>query len=118
MAKRTFYWKSTCTSCRDARAILKAKDDAFEDVNYAKVPLDDKALRSIVAAAGSVAAVLNTRHAIAKENGWTETPPSKDEFIKAAISEPNLIRRPILLEDKKALLIGFDKSNKDRWSAI
>jgi arsenate reductase len=118
MSKRTFYWKSTCTSCRDARAVLKERGGDFDEVNYAKKPLDEKTLRAIVAASGSVAAVLNTRHALAKEKGWGDKAPTKDEFVKMAAIEPNLIRRPILIDDGKALLVGFDKTNKDRWQEV
>ena len=35
--------------------------------------------------AGSVAEVLNTRHATAKANGWKETAPSKSVFVAAAL---------------------------------
>jgi regulatory protein spx len=117
-AKDTFYWKSTCTSCRDARDALKAQGVAVDEINYAKAPLDQKAIRAIVAAAGSVAAVLNTRHAIAKESGWAEKAPAKDAFVKAAAAEPNLLRRPILVRDGKAVLIGYDKTNRDRWQEL
>ncbi len=116
-AKDTFYWKSTCTSCRDARGVLKERGVDADEINYAKTPLDEKAVGAIVSAAGSVAAVLNARHAIAKENGWAEKPPTKDAFVKAAASEPNLLRRPILVKGGKAVLIGYDKTNRDRWQS-
>jgi arsenate reductase-like glutaredoxin family protein len=116
--KATFYWKSTCTSCRDARAVLDERGVEAEQVNYAKRALDKEQIGAIVAAAGSVAAVLNTRHAIAKDNGWAEKPPAKEAFVKAAAAEPNLIRRPILVRGGKAILIGYDKTNRDRWRAL
>jgi arsenate reductase-like glutaredoxin family protein len=81
----------------------------FDDVNYAKAALDEKTVRALVAAAGSVGAVVNTRHAIAKEKGWATNPPDADTFAKAVVKEPNLLRRPILLLGKKAI-IGFDKA--------
>jgi arsenate reductase-like glutaredoxin family protein len=81
----------------------------LEEVNYAKAPLDESTVRAIVAAAGSVGAVVNTRHAIAKEKGWADKPPDADTFAKAVAKEPNLLRRPILLVGKKAI-VGFDKA--------
>jgi arsenate reductase-like glutaredoxin family protein len=78
-----------------------------EQHNYAKVPLRRKDLEAILAAAGSVAEVLNTRHKTAKENGWKEKAPSKTAFIKAALEEPNLLRRPIVLRGKK-IVVGKD----------
>jgi arsenate reductase-like glutaredoxin family protein len=80
----------------------------FDEVNYAKTKLDEATVKAIVAKAGSVGAVLNTRHAIAKEKGWVDNPPSAEVFAKAVTSEPNLLRRPILVIGNK-IIIGFDK---------
>ena len=104
---KTLYWKSTCTSCRDARKALRAADIAFVDVDYAKAPLDAATVLALVTAAGSVAVVLNTRHEIAKQRGWKTVPPPAAEFAAAVTQEPNLLRRPLLLEGK-TVLIGFD----------
>ena len=80
----------------------------FEAVDYAKKPLDEATVRSIIKAAGSVGDVINARHAIAKEKGWVQNPPDADTFVKAVLKEPNLLRRPIYIAGKK-LIIGFDK---------
>ena len=80
----------------------------FEEVDYAKTGLTADTVEDIIAKAGSVAAVLNTRHAIVKEKGWADKPPSPAEFAKAVAKEPNLLRRPILIDGKK-VIIGFDK---------
>jgi arsenate reductase-like glutaredoxin family protein len=80
----------------------------LEEVDYAKQGLTAATVEDIVAKAGSVAAVLNTRHAIAKEKGWVEKPPSAAVFAKAVEKEVNLLRRPILIDGKK-VIIGFDK---------
>jgi arsenate reductase-like glutaredoxin family protein len=104
----TLYWKSTCTSCRDARAALRQLGVEALEINYAKTGLTAKTVEDIVAAAGSVAAVLNTRHAIAKEHGWAASPPSAAEFAKAVAGEPNLLRRPIVIRGK-TVIVGFDR---------
>jgi arsenate reductase-like glutaredoxin family protein len=80
----------------------------FDAVDYAKKPLDEATVRSIIKAAGSVGDVINARHAIAKEKGWVQNPPDADTFVKAVAKEPNLLRRPIYIAGKK-LIIGFDK---------
>lgn len=105
----TFYWKSTCTSCRDARTSLRKRELEVEEINYAKAGLSEATVKRIVAAAGGVAAVLNTRHAIAKENGWAAKPPSVAAFAKAVAAEANLLRRPILI-DGETVIVGFDKA--------
>ena len=53
--------------------------------------------------------MLNTRHAIAKEKGWVDKPPDAATFAKAVAKEPNLLRRPILIDGKK-VIVGFDKA--------
>jgi len=80
----------------------------LNEINYAKTGLDEATVKSLVAAAGSVGAVLNTRHATAKEKGWVESPPDVATFAKAVAKDANLLRRPILLVGKKAI-VGFDK---------
>jgi len=80
----------------------------LDEVNYAKAKLDEETVKAIVAKAGSVAAVLNTRNAIVKEKGWVDTPPSADVFAKAVVKEPNLLKRPILVIGNR-IIIGFDK---------
>jgi arsenate reductase-like glutaredoxin family protein len=79
----------------------------LEEINYAKSGLTDATVRAIVAAAGSVAAVLNTRHATAKDKGWVDKPPSVADFAKAVVADANLLRRPIVLHGTKAI-VGFD----------
>jgi arsenate reductase (glutaredoxin) len=117
MSKATLYRKSTCTSCRDARAALREKSIDFEDVNYAKTGLDAPTVERLVATVGAVAPLVNVRHAIAKERGWAEAPPSPSVFAKAVAAEPNLIRRPIFVRGGK-VLVGFDKSNHDSWAKL
>ena len=80
----------------------------YEEIDYAKTGLSEDTVKALVAAAGSVAAVLNTRHEIAKAKGWAAKPPSTAEFAAAASKDVNLLRRPILIDGKK-VHVGFDK---------
>ena len=79
-----------------------------EEIDYAKTGLSEDTVKSLVQAAGGVAAVLNTRHEIAKAKGWGAKPPSATEFAAAASKDVNLLRRPILIDGKK-VHVGFDK---------
>ena len=83
--------------------------EGIERVDYARKGLDEPTVLGIVAAAGSVAAVLNARHEVAKARGWKEDPPSAREFARAVALEPNLLRRPILIWGKK-VIVGFDRA--------
>lgn len=80
----------------------------IEEIDYGKTGLSAETVEALVAKAGSVAAVLNTRHAIAKEKGWAATPPPAKEFAAAVVKDVNLLRRPILI-DGKTIIIGFDR---------
>ncbi len=75
--------------------------------NYAKEALTRKDVTTILAAVDSVADVVNTRHKVAKENGWKEKAPSKAAFTKAVLAEPNLLRRPILVRGRSCV-VGKD----------
>jgi arsenate reductase-like glutaredoxin family protein len=79
----------------------------LDEINYAKKGLDEATIRAIVAKAGGVAAVLNARHATAKANDWVTRPPSAEAFAKAAVADPNLLRRPILIAGGR-VIVGFD----------
>ena len=77
-------------------------------IRNGKAQLTEATVRDIVAKAGSVAAVLNTRHATAKANGWVASPPSAAAFAKAVIADVNLLRRPIIVDGDR-VIVGFDR---------
>lgn len=79
----------------------------MQEIDYAKAGLDEATVKAIVAKAGSVAAVLNARHATAKAKGWAAKPPGAAEFARAVVAEPNLLRRPIVIDGDRAI-VGFD----------
>jgi arsenate reductase-like glutaredoxin family protein len=83
------------------------------EVDYARKPLDAATVEHIVARAGGVAAVLNTRHAVAKAKGWADQPPDAATFAKAVAAEPNLLRRPIVIAGKQ-VIVGLDRAAYDK----
>lgn len=83
----------------------------LQEINYAKTGLDEATVKAIVAKAGSVAAVLNKRHATAKAKGWVDKPPSAAEFARAVAADANLLRRPIVIAGDRVgdrVIVGFD----------
>lgn len=80
-----------------------------EERNYSKQPLTRAEIERVVRAAGGVAAVLNTRHEIAKANGWKERPPAEAEFVAAAERDNNLLRRPVLIAGD-GVVVGKDEA--------
>lgn len=82
--------------------------------NYAKDPLTADEIRAIVTAAGGVGPVLNTTHATAKARDWKANPPSMEDFVAAALPEPNLLRRPIVLVGGR-VVVGRDEAG---WKGL
>jgi arsenate reductase-like glutaredoxin family protein len=50
---------------------------------------------------------LNTRNELYRERGMKENPPSRAQAIKLMSENPNLIKRPILVDGDK-ILLGSD----------
>lgn len=96
---------------------MRERGVEVEAVNYAKTGLDEPTVNAIVAAAGGVARVLNTRHELARTRGWIERPPPVSEFAAEVARDPNLLRRPILISGKK-VLVGYDKKNQEDWQKL
>lgn len=51
---------------------------------------------------------LNTRNELYRTRKMKEHPPSRSEAIKLMAKEPNLIRRPLVLQGSK-MVLGFDE---------
>ena len=88
---------------------MRSAGHEVEEINYARTGLTEQTVKDIVAKAGSVAAVLNTRHATAKQHGWATAPPSVAVFAKAVAADANLLRRPILVVGNR-VIVGFDRA--------
>ena len=87
---------------------MRSAGYSMDEVNYTKTGLTEATVLDLVARAGSVAAVLNARHATAKERGWVAKPPSPAVFARAVATDVNLLRRPILVVGSR-VIVGFDK---------
>jgi arsenate reductase-like glutaredoxin family protein len=51
---------------------------------------------------------LNSRNELYRERNMKEHPPSRPEAIKIMVTEPNLIRRPIVIRGRE-ILLGWDE---------
>ena len=51
---------------------------------------------------------LNTRNELYRERGMKENPPPRDEALRLMSENPNLIRRPILIQGNR-MILGFDE---------
>ena len=104
---KTMLWmKSTCTTCREAKAKLAALGIEAEVRDYAKQPLTAAELEALLPADPSP--MLGTKSPKYRELGLKDRKLSKAEAIALMVQDNNLLKRPILLHPK-GVIIGFDK---------
>jgi arsenate reductase-like glutaredoxin family protein len=63
---------------------------------------------------GDYRAFLNTRNELYREMDMKNNPPSREEALRLMSENPNLIRRPILI-DGGTTLVGFDA---EQWQSV
>ncbi len=114
MKKVRFLWKSTCTTCRDARSFLR-KDLRVEldERDYAKVPLSESELKELFAGRDP-REYLNPRSPAFKAMGLAGKPLTQEQAFALMAKEPNLIKRPIVVAGRE-MIAGFDR---DRLRAV
>src|SRR5437660_1685756 len=103
----TFYYKSTCSTCRKARALLKELGAEVEERDMYRSPLDETELRALVGER-EIKPFLNTRNDLYHERQMGKNPPTKDEAIRLMAENPNLVKRPLLVSGDK-ILFGMDE---------
>jgi Spx/MgsR family transcriptional regulator len=108
MAKARFYWKSTCSTCRDARSfILNELGADVDERNYAKEPLTLDELKSLFEGADP-RDYINRKSPAFKAMGLKGKPLTQAQALELMAQEPNLIKRPVTVVGKK-IIAGFDR---------
>lgn len=105
MADITIYHKPTCTTCRQAVQLLKDSGTPFTAVNYYEQTFTKDQLKKILKKAGlSPKDVLRTKEDIYKELGLAKKDLSDDTLLDLMVKHPDLIQRPLVVRDDKAVL--------------
>lgn len=105
MADITIYHKPTCTTCRQAVQLLKDSGIPFTAVNYYEQTFTKDQLKKILKKAGlSPKDVLRTKEDIYKELGLAKKELSDDALLDLMVKHPDLIQRPLVVKDDKAVL--------------
>ena len=105
MADITIYHKPTCTTCRQAVQLLKDSGTPFTAVNYYEQVFTKDQLKKILKKAGlSPKDVLRTKEDIYKELGLAQKDLSDDTLLDLMVKHPDLIQRPLVVKDEKAVL--------------
>jgi Spx/MgsR family transcriptional regulator len=107
-----FYYKSTCTTCRRARALLRELGVGTRERDMSKQPLSLDELKALVGDR-EIKPFLNPRNELYRERGMARQTPSKDEALALMAENPNLIRRPLLVSGGE-ILFGLDEPGYQR----
>jgi Spx/MgsR family transcriptional regulator len=108
MAKVRFYWKSTCSTCRDARNfILNELGAEVEERNYAKVPLTMDELKALFKDADP-RDYINPKSPAFKALSLKGKAMTQGQALNLMAQEPNLIKRPVTVVGKK-IIAGFNR---------
>lgn len=105
--KPVLWMKSSCTTCRDAKAKLAELGIEVEIRDYYKAPLTASELEKLLPA--DPAPMLGTKSPKYRELGLKDRTLSKAEAITLMVEDNNLLKRPILVH-AKGVIIGFDKA--------
>jgi Spx/MgsR family transcriptional regulator len=103
-----FYWKSTCSTCRNARRLLRELGVQPDEREMGKQPLSVEELDRLIGER-PVAQFLNTRNEFYRARDMKRQPPTREEAIRLMAENVNLIRRPLLV-DGDDIVFGCDET--------
>jgi arsenate reductase len=101
----TVYEKPTCSTCRRLVEMLEERETEFERVDYHRHPLSPERIRALLAKAElRPREVLRTREPLYSELGLDSGHRSDDELVALMAEHPQLLQRPLVERDERALL--------------
>ncbi|MBK8571485.1 MAG: hypothetical protein IPO28_08140 [Holophagaceae bacterium] len=103
--KAVLWMKSSCTTCRNAKAKLAELGIDVEVRDYFKKPLEAGELERMLPQ--DPTPMLGTKSPKYKELGLKDRRLSKAEAIVLMVMDNNLLKRPILVHPR-GVIIGFD----------
>ena len=109
------YTSPSCTSCRKARAWLKENKIPFQERNIFSDPLNvDEIKRLLMMTEEGTEEIISTRSKIFQELGVNIDVLSTGTLIKLVAKYPGLLRRPIMMDDKR-LQVGYNEDEIRRF---
>lgn len=105
----TLFLSPSCTSCRKARAWLEKHNLAFKEHNIITSPLNQDELTVILSfTENGTEDIISTRSKVFQKLNIDVDELSISEFIHLITQNPSLLRRPIIMDDKR-MQIGFNE---------
>jgi Spx/MgsR family transcriptional regulator len=105
--KIKFLQKSSCTTCRKAKAFLEKRKAVLELRDLGKDRLSVAELDEIIGKRDH-RMFLNTRNELYRARKMGQNPPSREVAVQLMAAEPNLIRRPVVLRGAD-IVLGYDE---------
>jgi Spx/MgsR family transcriptional regulator len=108
MAKALFLWKSTCSTCRNARAFIRDELGAeLDERNYAKEPFTLAELERIFKHADP-RDFINPKSESFKAMGLRGRTLTRKQALDLIVEQPNLLKRPLTIVGGE-FIAGFDR---------
>jgi transcriptional regulator, Spx/MgsR family len=105
----TFYTAPSCTSCKKAKVWLVKHDIEFYERNIISKPLTEGEIRHILTMSDEgIEGLISTRNRYVKLLNIDFDDLTFSEVVKIISENPQILRRPILMDDKR-LHIGYNE---------
>ncbi|MFC6180074.1 transcriptional regulator SpxA [Lactiplantibacillus daowaiensis] len=111
----TLYTSPSCTSCRKAKLWLQTHEIAFEERNIFSDPLSIDEIKGILKMTeDGTEEIISTRSKAFQRLNVAIDDLSLNELYDMISRDPSLLRRPILLDDKR-LQVGYNEDEIRRF---
>jgi regulatory protein spx len=107
MKKLVMYQKATCGTCKKQKEYLAKVKLPFDELDIVKSPPSREFLEANMDV-NNLEAYINKHSKSYKENKLAGKKISKTELIELMLEDPNLIKRPILIDGKK-VYFGYNE---------
>ncbi|MDO4671039.1 MAG: transcriptional regulator SpxA [Aerococcus sp.] len=109
------YTSPSCTSCRKARAWLEEHGIPYEERNIFSEPLTNNEIKDILRMTeDGTEEIISTRSKAFQELNVDLDEVSLTELFDLIHEDPGLLRRPILMDDKR-LQVGYNEDEIRRF---
>ncbi|MBC9824290.1 MAG: transcriptional regulator SpxA [Carnobacterium inhibens] len=107
----TLYSSASCTSCRKAKSWLEEHDIPFTEKNVFTEKITDEELKSILQLTeNGTKEIISQRSQAFRELDIDIEDMSLGKVLKLIQRHPGIMRRPILVDDKR-LLVGYNEED-------
>ncbi|SIO23557.1 regulatory protein spx [Carnobacterium alterfunditum] len=107
----TLYSSASCTSCRKAHSWLEEHNIPFTEKNVFTEKITDQELKAILQLTeNGTNEIISQRSQAFRDLNITIDDMSLGEVLKLIQQHPGIMRRPILIDDKR-LLVGFNEED-------